>query len=434
MKFNLRGFERGHDALLLTALTDTNMQYSGNVATFRKLTPGIVVSQRLAMANDVVETTKAEASLALKKAAPVLGIDGTTYQVMDILIGLTSADDWRPERKPMVAISNEKLAEYVCRSKRTVSRCIKKLSEAGVLAYKDSPTGRRFIHRGASEDGKYGEIQIAYGFDFSPARQRVHELKEIAKGFADKLKAEKEARRTVSRLHRHIEDLSVLAKQEGICFERVQEALAKMGMVGLPLAAKAEALEMLYQEALSLFDCDEMTPEDDSEDTTYNHTNLQNLDSCNNKWKSGDADHAIQRTPELVGGEMASENAMETKLSSTKSSRTTGEALENVSIGLMKNALLQLQETLGFEVHNWDDLLELCSDISLLIGLSPAGWQQAEEKVGCYTAAAVLATTAEKALREPHAISSPGGYFRACIDRAVEGKLALHRSLFGLAS
>ncbi|WP_083646234.1 replication initiation protein RepC [Pseudovibrio brasiliensis] len=72
-------------------------------------------------------------------------------------------------------------------------------------------------------------------------------------------------------------------------------------------------------------------------------------------------------------------------------------------------------------------------DISLLIGLSPAAWQQAEERVGRYTAAAVLATTAEKALRDPLLISSPGGYFRACVDRAMDGELALHKSLYGLA-
>ncbi|TYC68273.1 replication protein C, partial [Stappia sp. BW2] len=40
---------------------------------------------------------------------------------------------------------------------------------------------------------------------------------------------------------------------------------------------------------------------------------------------------------------------------------------------------------------------------------------------------------AEKALRDPEQIVSPGGYFRAMIDRAGEGKLHLHKSLHGLA-
>ncbi|KZK88045.1 hypothetical protein PsAD46_02640 [Pseudovibrio sp. Ad46] len=410
------------------------MQNSGYVATFRKLTPGIVASQRLAMANDIVETTKSEVSLALKKVAPVLGIDGTTYQVMDILIGLTSSDDWRPDRKPLVAISNEKLAEYVCRSKRTVSRCIKKLSEAGVLAYRDSPTGRRFIRRDASEGGKYGEIQVGYGFDFSPARQRVNELKDLAKGFAEKLKVEKEAKRTISRLRRHLEDLAVLAVQEEVCFERVQDARAKLENCNLSMAEKAEALEMLYQEAVALFDKNEMSSEGDISVTPYNHTNIHNLDSSNRKRRLALANHSNVHDPEQVGVEMAYDKTKNGKISATKAPCPEGLALENISIGLMSKALIQLKEALGFEVRSWVDLFELSGDISLLIGLSKVGWMQAENKVGRYTAVAVLAATAEKALRDPLAISSPGGYFRACIDRAIEGKLALHRTLFGLAS
>ena len=42
-----------------------------------------------------------------------------------------------------VAISNQRLADYTRKTTRTVTRCLKKLVEAGILAYRDSPTGRR---------------------------------------------------------------------------------------------------------------------------------------------------------------------------------------------------------------------------------------------------------------------------------------------------
>lgn len=90
------------------------------VASFRRVTPGIVASARLAMANDVPDVTKAEIALLLKKAAPVLGIDGTTYHVMDILLGLSRADDWKGSGRPVVAISNVKLAEYTMRSEVSI--------------------------------------------------------------------------------------------------------------------------------------------------------------------------------------------------------------------------------------------------------------------------------------------------------------------------
>ncbi len=45
------------------------MTTSCNVASFRKLTPQMIASQNLAMANDIVQTTKTEASGAIKRAA-----------------------------------------------------------------------------------------------------------------------------------------------------------------------------------------------------------------------------------------------------------------------------------------------------------------------------------------------------------------------------
>lgn len=68
------------------------------------------------------------------------------------------------------------------------------------------------------------------------------------------------------------------------------------------------------------------------------------------------------------------------------------------------------------------------------IGLSESAYSQACGRLGRQAAAAILAVVAEKALRDPERISSPGGYFRACCDRAAEGKLALAKSLFGLAA
>jgi replication initiation protein RepC len=44
-----------------------------------------------------------------------------------------------------------------------------------------------------------------------------------------------------------------------------------------------------------------------------------------------------------------------------------------------------------------------------------------------------LATVLEKSLRDPELIAKPGGYFRAMVDRAVDGSLHLSKSLYGLA-
>lgn len=421
------------------------MQSSGGVASFRKLTPAMMKAQHLALANDIVTTTKAEVAMALKKAAPALGIDGTCYHVLDILIGLTGADDWQPDRRPLVAISNEKLAEYVCRSKRTVMRCLKRLVEAGIMAYRDSPTGRRYIHRGEFRNGKRGEIERGFGFDFSPARQRVHELKEIGEAFAQRLKQEKDARRTVNRLLRAIEDMSILAGKEKLDFSEIDQALELLAEKPLMVLQRAEVLQGIYEMAVALFaleeeiarnessSLEEMSCAGDIEDAPYNDTNSQTHKFSNKKGRSAYADHSDHENPAYSGIKSAFEEKTKSKISAKPIKLSQDDTLENISLGLLKGALVNLQETLGFEISSWSDLIDNSGDISLLIGLSPSGWQQAEGKVGRYIAAAVLATTAEKALRDPLLISSPGGYFRACVERAMDGELALHKSLFGLA-
>ena len=174
------------------------------IASFRRVTPGILASARLAMANDIPEASKAEVAIILKKAAPILGIDGSTYHIMDILIGLSRADDWKGSKRPIVAISNAKLAEYTARSERQVTRCIRRLVEAGIVAYRDSPTGRRFVYR-----DKDGDISKGYGLDFTPARVRLQELKALVDEFQARLNSEQEARRAITRASRAIMDASL---------------------------------------------------------------------------------------------------------------------------------------------------------------------------------------------------------------------------------
>ncbi|WP_376743854.1 replication initiation protein RepC [Ensifer canadensis] len=83
---------------------------------------------------------------------------------------------------------------------------------------------------------------------------------------------------------------------------------------------------------------------------------------------------------------------------------------------------------------NWSSLGRAGETLRRMIGLSEAGWADGRAKVGLYGASAILAIVLEKSLRDPEQISKPAGYFRAMIDRAVEGKLNLERSLFGLAA
>ncbi|WP_093190352.1 plasmid replication protein RepC [Pseudovibrio sp. Tun.PSC04-5.I4] len=428
---------------------------STSVASFRKMTPGMLASQQLAMANDIVKTTKAEVAITLKKAAPALGIDGTTYHILDILIGLTRADDWKQDRRPLVAISNDKLAEYVCRSTRTVIRSLKKLVEVGILAYRDSPTGRRFIYR----NDHSGEIDRAYGFDFSPARQRVAEFKQIADDFQARIRAAQEAKRTINRLSRAIVDACRTGQAEGTDCSVFLEDLNALMETPMMVLVRAEKITKLYElviEELVRADEEPVTPssnedinhhmscDHDSNVTPYNNTTIQSHKNSNS-WKPSNDDYSKIK---LASNE-AHKNALEIRSKSKsfarsvstrqqQSLRATGtnsslsEHLSSVSIGMIDGATRETKEMLGAGFASWFDLVEAAEQLRLAIGLSEDGWKQAVVSLGDKMAAAVLVVTVEKTLRDPEGISRPAGYFRACVDRAMDGKLALHKSLYGL--
>lgn len=107
--------------------------------------------------------------------------------------------------------------------------------------------------------------------------------------------------------------------------------------------------------------------------------------------------------------------------------------LTGVSIGVLNQASREVRELLQVQIQSWKGLFALTEDLRHLIGLSETGWKAACSAQGQHLAAACLVVVAEKALRDPVAISRPGGYFRAMIERANDGKLNLQKSVFGLS-
>jgi len=410
------------------------------IASFRRVTPGILASARLAMANDVPEVSKAEVAIILKKAAPVLGIDGTTYHIMDILIGLSRADDWKGASRPIVAISNAKLAEYTARSVRQVSRCIRRLVEAGIVAYRDSPTGRRFVYR-----DKDGEIGKGYGLDFTPARVRIHELKRLVDEFQARLNGEQEARRTATRLARAIVDAcdAYPDQAEGWLAE-----LEQIKRQALGLETQAQEIEDLHRRIIIEVTEDvvphEMSCEGDihvDPNINYNPSKLNLKVNLNGLALPSETlfDQKTYRFAVVHPTEKksAANRAPRERPGGAKGSRSAdeiqSEVLASVSVGLIRSACSEACELTGRSFKSWPELTGSAEVMRVMIGLSEAAWLDGAGKVGRYAAAAILITVLEKSMRSPEQISSPGGYFRAMIDRAVEGSLHLEKSLFGLA-
>jgi replication initiation protein RepC len=417
------------------------MSSSQQIASFRKVSAGILASAHLASQEDRPKVTKKEISLVLKRVAPALGIDGTAYHVLDILLGLVQADDFQTGKRPVVAISNQRLAEYTRRTTRTVTRCLKKLVEAGVLAYRDSPTGRRYMYRGSD-----GDFAQAYGLDFTPACFNLEAFKAQADAFQRRIKAEQEAKRAVTRFSRAIADVVELEPAEFHGF--AARAHSVVNRDELTVVEKAGILETIYTEILALHDAHSLEIKDKlssagdidvsplSITTQTDSLRSNSQRTCSNKQDTkfpSDNGFAVEMAleKEPCGGRSETQRP-KSQAGRAGPSKLPETNLDGVSIGLIQSACSSVQAETGINLNSWPALCGAAEQLRLLIGLSPAGYQLAVERQGRYLAAACLVVVAEKALRDPEHIASPGGYFRAMIDRAGEGKLHLHKSLHGL--
>jgi replication initiation protein RepC len=323
------------------------------------------------------------------------------------------------------------------RSERTVIRCIRRLVEVGIAAYKDSPTGRRFVYRSDS-----GEVVAGYGIDFTPARVRMEEIRLAVDAYHRKLKEELAARRDIARLSRAIEDLCRAFPDQA---EALRSQIATASDRHVNIFMRAVAVKTLYEEAVarcaSVHSTAGLSGEGDISVTSNTNTTQEPTVKSNETRPRSDERHINQSS-------FAADSAFEKKPPPTEVpqqalaaadqqayfGRIQADVLGSVSIGLLRAACREAQSLTGIQLENWTTLARSGETFRRMVGLSESGWLEGQQKVGIHAASAILATVLEKAIRDPQQISKPGGYFRAMVDRAVEGKLNLERSLFGLAS
>ncbi|EFO31315.1 replication protein C [Roseibium sp. TrichSKD4] len=401
-------------------------------AKFRTINQQIVASQALAAQKCQANTTKTEAARVIKSACPALHITRGRYQALDLLLGATRSGDWVDDREPIATLSNAYLANALACSERTVSRLLKGLVEAGILAYRDSPTGRRFRSKNGQE---------VYGLSFAPARQRLDELRVLAQEHRAKLASDRAAKRAVEQALRSLEDLRIQAENGGVDFTRIEaDALAIKDMAA-DRATKAEALSILLEGAWTEVDQalhkgQKMSWSGDKTDTHLHPTNPETHVSSSERTCANAQD--IRNSSNIASGnEMAlekepcgggSSEQEQIPLSRDERGKTS---VSGINFQLVRTALCQTRPNFNIELDRWSDLLMAADTIRAGIGLSPSAYRLGAANHGDHVAALCAAIIAEKFLRGAN-ISSPGGYFRGMMAAAERGELRLDKTLFGL--
>ena len=112
----------------------------------------------------------------VKRIHPILGLNGTDTDVLEMLFLFSRKQDWNKNTRPVVWPSNDILAQRLKKSITTISKCLTKLIKKGIITATDSPNGKRY---GSRAPGGQGCIIEAYGFDLSPMAVRYEDFVEL---------------------------------------------------------------------------------------------------------------------------------------------------------------------------------------------------------------------------------------------------------------
>ncbi len=425
---------------------DTN-QPSG----WRKATAGLAVSERHAEAGEQASVHKSRAFVAVKRIGAHIGLKAGDMMLLDTLGAFTQTQDWEQGRRPIVWASNAYLMEQTGFSLSALKRHARRLAEAGVIAFKDSPNGKRWGKR--DEDGIIIE---AYGFDLSPLAARADEFEQLQA----ELQAERELCQFLKRqitVSRRMIRARLEAALSGALrgpWAQLQEVLEELlGKLPRRIVASQtldrllgsfrelqERVEVAFLKAMRPAESvekqsltqektpdqpQEMDPREVISEPHIQITNHPDPVTCNRSETEQAADVAPDPEP-VVPIERTRDGDGQTE------ARPRGVALDVPTIMQACPEFATWARDLGGYLKDWGDVYRVAGRLRPMIGVSEHAWAAAQEGLGKQAATAAMVLVFDKHAKGE--VASPGGYLRGMVEKAGAGELHLERSIYGRLS
>lgn len=419
---------------------------------WRKPTPGLGIAEQLAQAGEQFIIPKKQAMLACKRVAAHIGLKASDMLLLDTFGAFTQPQDWEQGRRPIVWASNAYLMEQTGFSLSALKRHARRLVDAGVIAFKDSPNGKRWGHR----DGE-GQIVEAYGFDLAPLAARAEEF-EILHGH---LQAERQlclrvkrqitiARRVIRAKLEVALNCALKGPWSGFsdAFQTLLDRLPKRTKESdwlLDLLQQFTELKEQVEIAFgSVDDVVEILVENDSKSTEHSYNNAIELNP-----KGSINELHILVTNQLhpvISNSSVTEKTVNVVLKqetrppveaeqdgwSTTAKKPRGTALDLATVMQACPGFAQMARDLGGYIENWSQLHRVAGQVRSMVGVSEHAWTVAQERLGPQVAAAAMALIFDKF--SDGEVSSAGGYLRGMVEKAGAGELHLERSFYGRLS
>ena len=418
---------------------------------WRKATAGLAVAEQHAQAGERSTVPKSQAFVAVKRVGAHIGLKAGDVLLLDTLGAFTQAQDWEEGQRPIVWASNSYLMEQTGFSLSALKRHARRLAEIGVIAFKDSPNGKRWGHRDAD-----GRIIEAYGFDLSPLSARAEEFEHLHA----ELQAERELCQRLKRqitVARRMIRARIEAAQGGALrgpwtqlsslFEDLLDRLPRRNMASEALARLLEwfkelqeRVEATYLKAVRADDLvenipgtteqglqktQEMDPREVISEPHILITNQLNPVTCNRS----ETEQAAGVVPNAPPEEQV-DSELEDWVAETRKKR--GAALDLPTVMQACPEFASWARNLGGYLKDWGDLHRVAGQLRPMISVSEHAWNVAQDRLGPQIATAALVLTFDKYCAGE--VASPGGYLRGMVEKAGAGELHLERSFYGRLS
>lgn len=428
---------------------------------FRAMTPALYKATELAdLWGPQTAVSKKRAHTAFNSCTNYLGLRGDVIELMNKLLSFSNDIDWDGTSRPLVWPDNQRLLEQCALgSLSALKRALRTLAEAGLIAFKDSPTGRR-IGRRNSHDNRI-VLDRTYGIDLSPLGLKTPELEMIVSMNKANQLEWRDLCQQYTRDRRRLVSIIQAGRDEGIpgpweecAYEhdaihaqrsplRDSKAISVLMMLHDRLLNVLERANAAYAEAAKDFPS-KPTTEDVHKAEEKQNRNTEKMDPV------GAADEPlIQNTSprniyNLYKREWNSANAEQLNLLGTGSASEEGSRNEpergaaaeqdpqRLARPVDDRTLLTLCPDFAEFVQTprrWPEIVDAAERIMRpMMQIPESTWRTAHRLLGREKAAAALALIFEK--HNAGLIENPGAYLNGMIDKAQKGKLDLPSSLF----
>lgn len=414
---------------------------------WRKATIGLATADRLSQIGRYAEISKSRAFVAVKRVAPQVGLKAGPILLLDTLGAFTQAQDWETGQRPIVWPSNECLMEKTGFSLSTLKRHTRRLAEAGMISFQDSPNGKRWGRRDTD-----GRIIEAYGFDLSPLAARAEEFEQLhaelqaEREFCQRLKRQiTVARRTI---RAHLEDAiqnALIGPWNALMalFEKLLAKLTRRQQTSGQLSELLNQLVDLRNRVVAEYQSS--TEADHAVENASNITQEVGLNTKALTPKGSKNEPHIQTTKQHLNVTCTREGNAETsqqdvavqgneKINNLEqnSQAAPGTTPRRLELRLILNSCTEFAtwtKAVGAALMEWSNIHKATAKLAPMIGVTDRVWKAAQSAMGIETAVAAFALLFEKAnLGE---VASPNGYMRGMIRKFGEGQLNLDRSFYG---